>query len=314
MALFLLEVFSPLNGSRHGPSVPLYVGVNCSTCSLCVSLDSARLACEPVSRLTSDELRLERLLPGRRRLAVSLLGLPNEVVVDFFVTGSNTDITAAVGADPWTAAVPFPKLSARADYFDAVYATKYWSSGKYPASGPGSSKESAKNAVVALERVIAGGIKTLVDAPCGDLTWIFDVTNLPEEYIGLDVSKDIIERNRLRFPQYSFDHVDLVDRVLQLDNTTLILTRHLLFHLPLQDNLKLLNNLVESGAGYLLTSTYLEADENLDSYVLANGHKINLLRPPYSLREPDLLFRDSSDDQYLGLWDLQSSSLFKTSS
>ena len=72
-----------------------------------------------------------------------------------------------------------------------------------------------------------------------------------------------------------------------------------------------------SGAKWLLTSTYLRADDadRKQGYVLASGetawealnstgHRTNLLRPPYCARDPLRLYLDAHPDQYLGLWDL----------
>ena len=84
----------------------------------------------------------------------------------------------------------------------------------------------------------------------------------------------------------------------------MILCRHLLFHLPVQDGRAVLRHLHASGASYLLTSTYVRADDFDTSYVLANGHRTNLLKRPYCARDADRLYLDAHADQYLGLWEL----------
>ena len=85
----------------------------------------------------------------------------------------------------------------------------------------------------------------------------------------------------------------------------MILCRHLLFHLPVSDGRAVLRHLHESGAAYLLTSTYVKADDFDSSYILANGHRTNLLKRPYCARDPARLYLDAHADQYLGLWDLR---------
>ena len=84
----------------------------------------------------------------------------------------------------------------------------------------------------------------------------------------------------------------------------MILCRHLLFHLPVGDGRAVLRHLHASGAAYLLTSTYVRADDYDSSYILANGHRTNLLRRPYCARDPSRLYLDAHADQYLGLWEL----------
>ena len=84
----------------------------------------------------------------------------------------------------------------------------------------------------------------------------------------------------------------------------MILCRHLLFHLPVDDGRAVLRHLFQSSASYLLTSTYVRADDYDSSYILANGHRTNLLRRPYCARDPSRLYLDAHADQYLGLWEL----------
>ncbi|KAJ1413735.1 hypothetical protein B484DRAFT_435109, partial [Ochromonadaceae sp. CCMP2298] len=85
----------------------------------------------------------------------------------------------------------------------------------------------------------------------------------------------------------------------------LILCRHLMLHLPPQDNLAVLAHLAASGARYALLTTYLRADENRKDFVFGMGHLVNLLRSPYCLPDPLRLYGDYTGDMYLGLWDLQ---------
>ena len=163
------------------------------------------------------------------------------------------------------------------------------------------------------------GITFLLDAPCGDLTWIHDID---VDYAGADIVSDLLDRNRQLYPMKSFFFLDLADStapqtlttILQKADasTTLILCRHLLFHLPPDDGRTVLSHLIHSGARWLLTSTYLRADDlapsddddDSTSFVLANGFHVNLFRPPFCAPDPLRLYRDASYDQFLALFDL----------
>ena len=55
-----------------------------------------------------------------------------------------------------------------------------------------------------------------------------------------------------------------------------------------------------------MATTSVRLDGNMDEYSLALAHRVNLLRPPYCLKDPLRLYRDDDDvpDAYLGLWRL----------
>ena len=178
----------------------------------------------------------------------------------------------------------------RLSYFSTVYDLGYWAAQHkmpgVPASGPGSTLDAAKNAITTIEQLIREfEIELFIDAPCGDMTWMSSVDLRGVDYVGIDVVQSVIASNIEKHPSLSFMALDVADessvdqlRSLVRGRRTLILCRHLLFHLPVQDGRAVLRHLHASGASYLLTSTYVRADDYDSSYILANGHRTNLLR------------------------------------
>ena len=82
-----------------------------------------------------------------------------------------------------------------------------------------------------------------------------------------------------------------------------------MLHLPARHNLRVLRNIQQSGARFLMASTFVEADENYlsETFVPPEGHNINLSLPPYCLPAPIALYEDESagrSDLRMGLWDL----------
>jgi hypothetical protein len=75
--------------------------------------------------------------------------------------------------------------------FDAVYAANYWDSAESK-SGPGSeliTTERYRKQLVALLRELR--IKSMFDAPCGDLNWMSEVLKeVPLRYIGGDIATE----------------------------------------------------------------------------------------------------------------------------
>lgn len=319
-----VEVWTPLNGSSVTSDVPVFLGVSLSTpsdcCDICLELleasgKFARLTCRPLSLLeSSEQLQLQKLLPGERTMRASVVDkdgaeLAHDVST-FRVEGSDVDIAAASSASGWYAAYPgaSSESAARSAYFDAVYDTKFWTAGRGPGSGPGSTVHAAANAIQALRTLVTElDIQLIVDAPCGDGTWLKTADLSAVKRLGVDVSSRAVA-------DYPYDALllDLVDPrsmpeirdKLDDPDRTLILCRHLLFHLPHEDGRAVLENLVQLGARWLLTSTYLRADDNRRHFVFADGHKINLFRPPFCAVDPIRLYRDAHPDQFLALFDL----------
>ncbi len=152
---------------------------------------------------------------------------------------------------------------------------------------------------------------TFVDAPCGDWFWMREV-NLPvEQYIGIDIVDSLIERNQKDYgsKQVKFVCADLASD--PLPPSDLILSRDCLVHLSFGDALKILANFKNSGAEYLLTTTFVDRRRNED---LGDGfwRVLNMQLPPFNFPAPVALINENCTedggvygDKCLGLWRLQ---------
>jgi hypothetical protein len=109
------------------------------------------------------------------------------------------------------------------------------------------------------------GVRSLLDAPCGDFNWMQSVRLPVERYIGVDVLREVIAQNEWRHvsAQRSFTRADLTQQQLPLMDA--ILCRDLLTHLPFADIFAVLANFKRSGATYLLTTTFTGARQNRES-------------------------------------------------
>ena len=315
-----LDVWSPQNNSETserdvtlGFTGTLPEGDRAEAYRVCVALDGEPMTCNALDVMAREQLVLTSLLPGKRELLLTMYSDDVEVAsastqFSVGVGSGNVDIRSHTGSTTeWD----------RSNYFSTVYDLGYWAAQNkmpgVPASGPGSTLDAAKNAITTIEQLIREfGIELLIDAPCGDMTWMSNVDLQGTEYVGIDVVSSVIDSNVKKHPSLTFMALDVADessvdalRNLVRGRRTLILCRHLLFHLPVQDGRAVLRHLHGSGAAYLLTSTYVKADDFDSSYILANGHRTNLLKRPYCARDPARLYLDAHADQYLGLWDLR---------
>lgn len=199
------------------------------------------------------------------------------------------------------------------DKFAYIFETNLWGA-KETQSGLGSSLNATQQVRTALQRVCSDyGVKTLLDLPCGDVSWIHHAGLPIREYIGGDIVPEIIERNRslddLRNLPYSvqFEVLDITQD--QLPCAELVLCRDCLVHLSFANIRAALKNVYGSGACFLLATTFPEQDLNED---IEDGdwRLLNLQLPPFSLPTPLAIFNEGCDeeggafaDKSLGLWD-----------
>jgi hypothetical protein len=199
------------------------------------------------------------------------------------------------------------------DKFSYIFQTNLWGS-EETQSGLGSSLDATAQVRAALEQVCRNyGVNTLLDLPCGDVSWIHRA-NLPiREYIGGDIVAAIVEQNRtrdeLRQLPYAvrFEVLDVTRDPLPLSD--LILCRDCLVHLSFANIRAALKKMYWSGACYLLSTTFPDHDTNHD---IEDGdwRLLNLECPPFSLPAPIAIFNEGCDeeggafaDKSLALWD-----------
>jgi hypothetical protein len=195
----------------------------------------------------------------------------------------------------------------RADLFEIIYRTNAWCS-TGSRSGPGSDSRHGGSAMEQLRALLVRHeIRSMLDVPCGDLSWIAELSLAEIRYTGVDIVPEIIERNRSQFGPTgrSFLASDLtVDR---LPSADLVLCRDGIVHLSDADAVNALRNISRSGSRYLLATHFPATPVNLD---IATGRwrPVNMCLAPFNLPPPveeiaDVDFFPASG-KTLGLWKL----------
>lgn len=164
------------------------------------------------------------------------------------------------------------------------------------ASGPGSTRKAARPALEVLRRLIRRRpIRSMLDLGCGDWNWM-QYLELPDggrkrgvRYEGWDASPDLIDGLTREFGQknISFQLQDVTTA--ELPQVDLIVARDILFHLPRQNTIDLLQKIRRS-TRYFASTSFLGMGENseIQSYLPIEGwgfYKINLNRAPFNLGE-----------------------------
>ena len=193
------------------------------------------------------------------------------------------------------------------DTFRLIYDTNHWAAEQR--SGAGASAGQTKTLIDALALLIRElHVSTLLDLPCGDLSWM-RYLDMPElSYIGGDIVPEAIAANRMRFssPSRSFHVLDVTGD--DLPAADLLLCRDCLVHLSFADARAALVNIARSPITHLLATTFPGCRAN-DDIVTGDWRPINLELPPFSLPPPARLIDERCTegaglyaDKSLGLW------------
>lgn len=182
------------------------------------------------------------------------------------------------------------------DIFSDIYKNEVWSLGNpaTPQSGPGSSVEYTENLRAQLPAILKSfNVKTLLDAGCGDLTWMRLLLNdLNIRYIGVDVVESLIEKHKIDFPEVEFHVKDITTD--SLPSADMMLCRDCLFHMSYDDILKTLRNFVNSNTPFLFTTSHITNDSNFD--IATGGFRLlNLMASPFDFPEPLYTIYDTHD-------------------
>jgi SAM-dependent methyltransferase len=183
-------------------------------------------------------------------------------------------------------------------------------------SGPGSS--SAQTAT--LRRVLPDllqtlGVRSLLDAGCGDFNWMRQVELNLEQYFGVDIVDDLIARNRQRYgrPQREFLCLDLA--WVDLPHADAVLCRDTLVHYSLADAQAILRNLKRTDARYLLATTFPPRGANED-IAIGGWRPLDMEAAPFNFPRPVHLILENCtemggrySDKSLAVWELNNLSL-----
>jgi hypothetical protein len=141
---------------------------------------------------------------------------------------------------------------------------------------------------------------SVIDAGCGTSHLLFQ-EDLPFGYVGIDIVESIIKKNKTTHDKYSFLLLDITKE--KIPSSDLILCQNCLEYLSFFDAYNALNSFKESGASYLLTSTY--SDQKINKETSTGVYrKLNLRAYPFYF-PPPLFTYDLQEGKQLELWRLQ---------
>jgi hypothetical protein len=178
-------------------------------------------------------------------------------------------------------------------------------------SGPGSGLEPTARLRAELPPLLRElEVGTLLDAPCGDFHWMRHVDLAGIRYVGGDIVPELVARNTELFATPDgtrrFVTVDLTAG--PLPPADAVLCRDCLVHLSYANIGRALDRIRESGARWLLTTTFTALERNTD---VPDGdwRPLNLERAPFGFGRPEAMIVEGCDeeggayaDKTLGVW------------
>lgn len=156
------------------------------------------------------------------------------------------------------------------------------------------------------------GARSLLDAPCGDAGWIGSM-RLDVDYTGVDIVPSLIAANTARAAQGEVRGRFLVADITRdpLPGCDMILCRDCLVHLSFQNIARAITRFRESGAQFLLVTTFPEWTDNRDCED-GDWRALNMTKAPFNWPAPRELINERCEeggggwrDKSLGLWRLE---------
>jgi hypothetical protein len=197
-----------------------------------------------------------------------------------------------------------------AEIFEYIHRTNLWGSPE-SISGLGSQLDATARLRAELPGLLERlGMRTLVDIPCGDFSWLSTVRLPIERYIGGDIVGAIVaknaERYRASYPWAEFRRLDLTRDPLPEGDA--LLCRDCLVHLPYASIRAAFGNIVRSGIRYVMMTTFIGDRANTDIEP-GDWRPLNFQRPPFSLPRPEAIILEGCTEEHgvysdkaLGVW------------
>jgi len=186
---------------------------------------------------------------------------------------------------------------------------KNWWGDPESRSGSGATLRYTENIRREIPRLLEEfGVRSVLDAPCGDYAWMSEVGWDLDWYVGVDIVPELIERNRAAYESahVEFRVADITrDRMPRAD---LVLVRDCFVHMSHGDVAKALCTLRDSGSTFLLTTTYPGAVKRNWNIVSGWWRALDFQRPPFNFPPPERVIHEHNTEQYdkreksLGLW------------
>jgi hypothetical protein len=176
-------------------------------------------------------------------------------------------------------------------------------------SGWGSDPPYTKRLLHELPTILSKlAVRSLVDAPCGDMYWMRHLKARLSSYIGVDIVPELIHTLKAQAwpPEFHFQVGNIITDILPTADA--LLCRDCLVHLPFSDIAQATHLFRRAGFRYVIATTYTNQPQN-DDCKLGEWRPLDMSGRPFSWGKPLLLFREFPPEdtswyanKHLGVW------------
>lgn len=166
--------------------------------------------------------------------------------------------------------------------FETIYENNDWGAG----SGPGSHPYFTIEYRAFLQRFLAlNDVRSVVDIGCGDWQFSRFIDFGAASYLGLDVVRPVVERNRTVYGSSRVRFDLMPDRLADVPSGDVLLIKDVLQHLPDPDVFEILNELVPRFRFALITNSFEKVDtsKNIDLSQHGAFRCLDLTSSPYNV-------------------------------
>ena len=191
------------------------------------------------------------------------------------------------------------RLKNKQKVFEKIYKYNYWGSNE-SVSGPGSNIKSAKNLINKFSHIVSKyEIKTVFDAPCGDLNWVKEILKNKNsiKYIGGDIVKELVIKNKLKNFETKCEFLIFDITKETFPKCDLWICRDILYHFSYKDIFKTLNNFTRSDVKYILISNCIVGEDHVNKDIRTGDYRdLSLYKSPFNFEKnaleviPDVKF------------------------
>lgn len=188
--------------------------------------------------------------------------------------------------------------------FNAIHDSNYWGSTESLSGGGSEVLRTAEYRRQLVDAIKHFGIRSIFDAPCGDLNWMRLVLDQVDvRYIGGDIADQALAAARQRRPDLDLRHFDVCSD--PFPKADLWHCRDSLFHLSFYDIWRALRRMFESECTYAAITTHrARLLRNID--IETGGWRLlDMERSPWRFTKPLVYLKDylpGEFPRYVGIW------------
>jgi len=147
-------------------------------------------------------------------------------------------------------------------------------------------------------------VNTFLDAGCADFYGMEDINFKNINYIGVDLVDELIKENQSKHSDKKFVKLNIFTD--KLPNCDFVFARDILVHISHTNIKRFLNNCIEAGAKYIMTTTFPEV-ENIELQGQLGWRRLNFDKEPFGFNSLEIIseLHDMNPEKCMGIYSFE---------